>query len=194
MSPTVFALSVLVLLATPGPTNTLLAAAGAAAGLKRSLGLVAAELGGYLTAIGLLSTVLGAVIAERPALALALKLAAGVWLACCALRLWRQSAAVEAGAAPISGRRVFLTTVTNPKALVFALVLLPPLPLPELVPWLAGFSALVMMVGSGWVALGALLARSAASVATPRRVCRAAAVALTVFATILAGSALAGAL
>jgi len=41
--PLLFALAVLTILGTPGPTNTLLATAGATGGLRRSLPLVPAE-------------------------------------------------------------------------------------------------------------------------------------------------------
>ena len=43
--------SVVAILSLPGPTNTLLAAAGLRQGVRRSLPLIAAELGGYLVSI-----------------------------------------------------------------------------------------------------------------------------------------------
>jgi len=49
--PILFAFAVIAILATPGPTNALLATAGAANGLRRSLPLVPAELAGYVIAI-----------------------------------------------------------------------------------------------------------------------------------------------
>jgi len=45
------AVGIIVVLITPGPTNTLLASAGLRQGLQRSLPLIAAELAGYLASI-----------------------------------------------------------------------------------------------------------------------------------------------
>ena len=47
----VFLLSTGIVLLTPGPTNTLLAAAGLNRGAKKALPLIAFELGGYFIAI-----------------------------------------------------------------------------------------------------------------------------------------------
>ena len=190
--PTAFILAVLALLATPGPTNTLLAASGAAMGFGRSLRLVPAELSGYLLSIIGLITLAGPLVAAHPMVAVGLKLMAGLWLGCCALCLWRGSVSSdEANPTRISARRVFVTTALNPKALVFALVIIPQGSPAETVPWLAGFSALVILVATAWITFGALAARSAGHLATPRRISRAAALVLAVFAMVIAGAAIA---
>ncbi len=193
--PLLFVLAVLALLATPGPTNTLLAASGALAGFRRSLRLVPAEIAGYLISIGLLMAVAGPLIARHPGLGMALRLGASLWLARCAVRLWQGGGStIEAATAPISFRRVFITTLLNPKALIFALGIIPPGTAVAVAPWLGLFSGLVLAVALGWIALGRALARSAGGRATPWRVWRIAAAGFLVFAAIVAWRAIAGGL
>ncbi|MFI5407889.1 LysE family translocator [Kaistia sp. UC242_56] len=189
-----FILAVLALLAVPGPTNTLLATSGAAIGMRRSLRLVPAELAGYGLAIGILMGIVGPLAAEHPIVPILSKIVASLYLAGSAVALWRQ-AAREAlpGGAPISVRRVFVTTLLNPKALIFAFLIFPR-DLASL-PGFAGlFSVLVVGVACGWITLGSSLSRSAGGFATPARVSRFAAVALVVFASVMASSAIAAAL
>jgi threonine/homoserine/homoserine lactone efflux protein len=195
MEPSTIILASLALLAAPGPTNALLAAAGAVGGIGCALPLLAAAIAGYIVAILVLSLGLGGLIEAWPILATTLKLAASLWLACCALRLWRRAACgFGEESAPLSPARVFLTTLVNPKSLIFALVILPRGDLGVVAPWLVVVSALTALVGLGWIGFGAALARSATGLVTPRRVWRTAALALALFATIMAGTALAGVL
>ena len=123
--PVLFTLAVLAVLGTPGPTNTLLATAGATAGLRRSLPLIAAESVGYSVSILTLGLVLGPVVAGAPVLAGALRMAVGTYLLALALRLWRHGAADLATGAVMTPRQGFVTTVLNPKAIVFALGVVP---------------------------------------------------------------------
>jgi len=190
--PILFSLAVLALLATPGPTNTLLAASGAAFGFRRSLKLYPAEIGGYLISISALISVAGPIIARHPEAAIALKLAASLWLIFSAVSLWRQAGeGFRTDEVSISVRRVFVTTLLNPKALIFALSIFPPGPLGQIIPWLAGFSGLVLLVATGWIGMGSIIGRSAGLLATPRLIWRLAAMGLATFATIIAGSAIA---
>ncbi len=190
-----FALAVLALLVVPGPTNTLLAASGAAAGFRGSLRIIPAEISGYALAIGLLMVVFGPLAAAHPALTVLSRLVASLYLAWSAVVLWRHAGrTAEAGRGRIDFRRVFTTTLLNPKALVFAFVIFPPPGSPAL-PLLAGlFAVLVVGVATLWIAVGAGLARSASSIATPALIGRVAAVALSVFAVLIGGSAIAAVL
>ena len=102
--PVLFALAVLAVLGTPGPTNTLLATAGATAGLRRSLPLIPAEAAGYTIAVLTLGLALGPVVAGAPLLAGALRAAVGVYLLFLALRLWRRGGAALATGAVVAPR------------------------------------------------------------------------------------------
>ena len=58
-----FIIAAVALLATPGPTNTLLATSGAASGFRKSLVLLLVEFLGYLIAIAVLITAMGPIVA-----------------------------------------------------------------------------------------------------------------------------------
>ncbi len=190
-NPFAFALAVLALLATPGPTNTLLAASGASVGPLRSLRLIPAELCGYLISIVALIFVVGRGIEHNAFAAAALKIAAGLWLAASAAALWRNAGqSVRTADAPVTATRVFVTTLLNPKTLIFAFVIFPPAP-SAFGLWLAGFSALVILVGGLWIVRCAGLARSSGGALTPARIARGATLILLIFASTLAGSAIA---
>lgn len=113
------------------------------------------------------------VVARFPALGQALTLAAAAWVMYLAVRLWRPRPA--AGAAVVTGRRVFVTTLLNPKGLIFGLILLPAAGAPDFAPRLAGFCLLVAAVAALWAAGGACLGRRSAKGCPPLLLCRAAA-------------------
>jgi threonine/homoserine/homoserine lactone efflux protein len=178
---TVFVLSVLALLAVPGPTNTLLAGAGATLGIARSLPLLVGELAGYNIAIAVYRYTLATAVGESSDARLFLQWAIGAYLIVLALRLWR--AGPPAGTEGFTLPRVFLTTLLNPKALIFALVLFPALPAPVAAAT-AAFSVMVVGVGASWIAAGAFAIHvtSTRYRSVAPRVC---AVALAVFAIMV---------
>jgi threonine/homoserine/homoserine lactone efflux protein len=187
--PLAFCVAVLALLATPGPTNTLLAAAGAIGGWPASLRLMPAELAGYLLSIGLLVVLVGPSAAARPDVAAGLRIAAAVWLVASAVRLWRDAGNGFAGApVPIDARRVFVTTALNPKSLVFAFVIFPAAPAATVAVAFAAFAVMVAAVAACWIAAGAALGRRGGRAVTPRAATRAAAVVLAAFAAAITGS------
>lgn len=158
--PLAFATAVVALLVTPGPTNTLLATAGATVGFRRALGLLVAELSGYFVAVSTLILVLGPAIATRPALGLGLRCVSAACLVYVATRLWRSP--IDERQAPITSRHVFFTTLLNPKTLVFAFAIFPSVSADArlaVLPWLGGFSVLVATVGTVWIALGTAAGR-----------------------------------
>lgn len=152
MTPLDLSLAVLALLLTPGPTNTLILLAGAERGLQGALRLIPAELAGYFLTVLPLALLGAAALEGLPALRIAVTLAAALWVAVLAVRLWclpGPDSAVRA----VSGRALVTTTALNPKALIFGLVLLPS---PERLGWnLALFAGLVALVAAFWAAVGA---------------------------------------
>jgi threonine/homoserine/homoserine lactone efflux protein len=183
------------ILATPGPTNTLLLTAGTETGFRRALRLVPAELAGYLVAITAWGLVLGRIAADRPWLALSLRLLSAAYLAWMAARLWRSARAqAEDPRTAVTVAGLFTTTVLNPKALVFAAGIFPATAFASLAGYLAAmglFAATLVPIAVAWVGAGA------ATALTPGRptqglVQRGAAVVLLLFSASLGASALAG--
>jgi threonine/homoserine/homoserine lactone efflux protein len=190
--PTAFILAVLAILATPGPTNTLLATSGVVAGFRKSLPLIAAELAGYLISINVLALLIGPLVQGSPLISHALRLACGVYLAWVAWLLWKEGAAALKSDQPIHFRRVFITTLLNPKAIIFAFVIIPFLQEGRVIralPYLAGFAGMVVMVAVGWISAGAML-----QTATERRnlARRVGAVVIGTFAVAISASAFKG--
>ncbi|KAF0114242.1 MAG: hypothetical protein FD150_1677 [Rhodobacteraceae bacterium] len=154
MSIAELAIAVLLLLLTPGPTNTLILLAGAERGLVGAARLIPAELLGYLLTVLPLTLVGAELLARHSGMQAIVTLAAGLWVAVLAVKLWR--APDGSGAVAVAGaREVLVTTALNPKALIFGLVLLPS---PDrLAVTLALFAGLVGVVALIWGSIGAFL-------------------------------------
>lgn len=159
-----FISGVLALLLAPGPTNTLMGISGAQHGMARVVRLLPSELAGYLTAILPLSFIGARLVEQSPAFALALKVMAAIWIMILAVKLWRAGTDADRGA-EISAGRVYVTTLLNPKALVFALVLLPTPHDAEFAARLGLFCLMVTGVALVWGGLGMLTRRPGDSAA-----------------------------
>lgn len=183
-NPVLFALAVLAILGTPGPTNALLATSGATSGLRRSLPLVPAEAAGYLISILTLGLVLAPLVSGVPGVASALRAAVGLYLAVLAVRLWRRGGATLAGGAAVTPAQVFATTLLNPKALVFAFGVVP-FGAARVWPYLLGFLVLLASVALCWIAAGALLGQVASRSGRAGVVPRIGAAAVGAFAVLL---------
>jgi threonine/homoserine/homoserine lactone efflux protein len=147
-------IAVLLLLLTPGPTNSLVLVAGAERGWTGAMRLIPAELAGYFLTVLPLTVVGAALLADHAGLRTGVTLAAGIWVAVLAVKLWRSPEAAVQGRS-VGARDLFITTALNPKALIFGLVLLPS---PDrLGPSFAIFSAFVVLVAALWAAAGATL-------------------------------------
>lgn len=151
------AIAILLLLLTPGPTNTLMMLSGADRGFRASLRLIPVELLAYLCTVGPLTLLAHAASPWLETLRPAIAIVAGLWVLSLALRLW--TAAPQQGDRPlVTASRLFVTTLLNPKALIFGLVLLPAAAPAE---GFALFAALVVIVALAWIWLGQRLPAAA---------------------------------
>ncbi|MDR3471491.1 MAG: lysine transporter LysE [Devosia sp.] len=185
-NPWLFLLAVLTVLATPGPTNTLLASGAAVSGLRRSLPLLSAELGGYLITVDLVGLLLRPEISAHPAVGVGMKIAVALYLAYAAVRLWRKTGPAGGVGTAVRWSNVFIATLLNPKGLIFALAIIP-FGHPDVALYLLAFAGSVVGVGFLWLVAGHLLGAAAGE----RRhlVPRIASVALVGFAGLIAASA-----
>jgi threonine/homoserine/homoserine lactone efflux protein len=189
-NPLLFALMVLAVLAAPGPTNTLLAISGAAEGMRRAYFLIPAEALGYFIAILTLRLVLGPLVESFPVLVTALRILAGTYLLWVSWRLWsRGRAQVTEKQRVITAGQVFLTTLMNPKSVLFALGIIPfGVPHPYL--YLLSFQLLAAAIATAWIGGGAVLGRMAQNRVRFRLIPCTGAVVLGVFALTLLASPL----
>lgn len=149
------AAAILVLL-TPGPTNTVLAACGATMGLRRAAFLPLAEAIGYIIAISFF-VVFAALMRDNHVALAVTRMAAAAWLIYSAHRLWHIPFEPGPGVHEAAFRRVLLTTIVNPKAMLVGTILIPAgtgLGAPA---WIATYALLSTTAGLGWVTLGSLL-------------------------------------
>ena len=86
---------------------------------------------------------------------------------------------------------MFLTTLLNPKGLIFAFAVYPPGNIIALAPYAALFSMIVLVCGGGWIALGALASRKSQGYLARARIVGIAAVTLVLFGALMAGTAIA---
>jgi threonine/homoserine/homoserine lactone efflux protein len=154
------AATVAVLLVTPGPTNTLIALGGAERGWWGALRLIPAELMGYLATTVPLALVGARLVEAQPVAKTVITFVAAAWVLWLAVALWRAAGTAQTSRS-VSARRVLVTTLLNPKALVFGLALLPAADASRIAINFGVFVALVVAVASGWAALGAGLRASA---------------------------------
>jgi threonine/homoserine/homoserine lactone efflux protein len=184
MTLAAFFTAVLRLLLTPGPTNTLMGLAGASAGLPRVARLLPAEILGYLTTILPLAFMGHSLLADFPVAAQAIKLAAAAWVMILAVKLWGQGSLAQAGD-DITARRVYATTVLNPKAMIIALVLLPAPAAPDFAARLALFCMTAASVAMIWGGAGSIAQLGQGGMGRMRVIQRAASVWLAIVSVML---------
>ena len=159
-----FLLSVAALLFVPGPTNTLLALAGAENGFRRSLPLLVAEASAYLLVVGSVSALLRAGSGEFVLLAPFLKLVSAAWVVRIAFAAWFRPSGASGRVVTI--RRMFLTTLLNPKALVIATGIVPPASAGPLYVYLAVLCGCVTGAALAWLFMGSQFGRGRPTEAT----------------------------
>lgn len=178
-------LAILALLVTPGPTNSLLALAGARRGVQAALPLIPVEMAAYLTVITPLLIWGAPLVATLPMLKPILAGVAALWVARLAFALWRMPGFTDPATALVTARSVSVTTLLNPKALVMGLVLMPALHAPATA--LLVFVLILPPVSLVWITLGAgLLSRAG------RWLNRGSALWLAALSLLLAARAMAG--
>lgn len=159
MSMMNLSLALLALLITPGPSNALLALAGAQTGLRDGLRLIFVVTLCYLAVVAPLALYGAQLLHGLPVLRPIVTGLAALWVARLALRLWSLPAAGTRATASVGPRQIAVTTLLNPKALIFGLVLIPATP--KVWAALALFALLVPLASLIWLALGAgLLSRA----------------------------------
>ena len=187
--PTVFALAVLAVLATPGPTNTLMAVAGATEGVSRGLKLIPAEVAGYVTSISLLIFIFQPVVAALPLAATVLRIGCGSYLAILALTIWRASNRDAGQASLVSFQSVFITTLLNPKSLIFAFQIFPTGGIRLILSFLGAFALLCVAAATMWICIGAALRLRTQALLTGVVIRRITAVVLGLFAILFLATA-----
>ncbi|MET0446725.1 MAG: LysE family transporter [Pseudorhodoplanes sp.] len=184
-----FAFAVALVLGTPGPTNTLLATGAATRGLRRCLPFMLAELSGYLISITTIMIFIRPFAQPLSATNIILRTLCGAYLLYLAATLWQARASNETGD-QIGFRQIFLTTLLNPKGLLFALFIFPDAsaPLWRQFQSFAIFTGICAVACTGWLTFGALIGRNAGPFVTPRALRRGGAVVLAFFAIVIVGT------
>ncbi len=191
--PLTFLLAALALLATPGPTNTLLATAGISRGFSKAIHLVGAEITGYAISVTTLSLVIGPIANQSPLAALCLKVACGLYLAYAAWGLFEFKPSTLEERRQIRFRDVLIVTIFNPKGIIFAFVIVPHLSEGQVraaAPYMAALALLIVLAGSSWCFIGSIVRTGGAGKINGTWVNRTGAVVLSAFSLMLLVSAL----
>ncbi|MBM3536634.1 MAG: LysE family translocator [Alphaproteobacteria bacterium] len=162
-----FVLAAFALAGSPGPANTVLAAAGAAFGLRRSLWLATGIITGVLTVMLLTATGLAGLVLALPGVAPVATVAGALYMLYLAWKIATAPPLTETNAeaqAPSLGSGYFVGA-GNPKtfaavaALHSGFALSPSDPMLEVALKLAALAPILVIVNVVWLLLGAALTR-----------------------------------
>lgn len=150
------------ILLTPGPTNTLLASSGIQVGVGKSFRLIPSEAFGYLIAITLWGLLIGKVETQLPLLPIILKLFSASYMIFLAIKLWRTADVEVSFSQPtIRADELFLATLLNPKALLFASAIFPVIAWKNMNYYIAHmlvFLLILVPIAFFWTCIGSFLA------------------------------------
>jgi len=188
-----FMFAVAAVLSAPGPTNALLCTSAGLVGVTRSLPLILAELGGYCIAISVMRLVGGPLIAAVPSFGLLLRVLLIGYLLLLSWRLWQTDPAlIRTDIRFITLRQVFVTTLLNPKALIFAFAIFPsPDAGRSIIPYAVIFTLVALLASTGWITFGAIIGRLGSDGQARRLLPRLAAVVLSILACVIGASLIA---
>jgi threonine/homoserine/homoserine lactone efflux protein len=186
----VFSFTTALILLTPGPTNTLLAAAGLGQGMRGALPLATFELAGYLIGISAWGIFLTSVQQHYPWLGTVVRVASSCYLAYIAVKMWHAAQALSGSEQrPIGPKALFLATLLNPKGLVFASAIFPPHAFDDIQVYLmamALFASLLLPIGLVWIKFGSALGSGRLMLMNPVKLQRVAALAIAMFSVSIA--------
>lgn len=187
-----FVLGIIIVLVMPGPTNTLLAAAGLRLGVKRAAPLAGAELAGYVVSISIWGGFLTHAAQSLGWLPTLVRIASCLYIAYLAVRMWRTAVAFHTSPqTAVGARTLFVATLLNPKAILFAGTIFPATAFASVPAYLSAmgvFAALLVPIGLAWIAFGAALGSGRLAWITTEGVQRCASIVLGAFSISLAWS------
>lgn len=146
------------ILVIPGPTNTLLFVSGLHVRLRTTLPLIATEALGYFIAISSLGFLLASVSGRLLWLQAIIRGGCAAYVGYLALKMWARSHLIkERGDRIVNAKEVFVSTLTNPKGLLFASTIFPAeaFRTPQhFAVAMACFLSILIPIGVGWASLG----------------------------------------
>jgi len=189
-----FIAAIVTILLTPGPTNTLLASSGIQVGFQKSLKLIPSEVFGYLISISIWGIFVNRIAETLPTLPAVLQLLSAMYIIYLAVKLWKNAANTDlAKTAMIGPRELFVATLLNPKALLFASAVFPISTWESLQGYMQNMTVFVLMlvpIAFFWVFMGNLLTSNKISWLNQRNLQRTASLILITFSVPLSYSAL----
>ncbi|SIO46459.1 LysE family translocator [Paraburkholderia phenazinium] len=193
-SAALLTLGIVILLIMPGPTNTLFATAGLQRGVRRSAHLIGAEFAGYFVSITVLGCFLSHAATSLTWIPALLRIASSLYLAVLAVRMWQTASEFPASTQKAIGlRTLFVATLLNPKAILFAGTIFPAIAFERLPAYLEAmgiFTAALIPTGLAWIAFGAALGSGRLMRISPVHLQRCASIILAAFSLSLAWTVL----